>query len=146
VPDLVAKDVIDLQVGVSSLTVADSDAFRAALRGAGFAESPGNTQDAPHPAGSDPEAWAKRFYGSCDPANAAHVHVRSAGSPGWEFALLFRDWLRAAPEERTAYAAEKRRLLDLDPRTIAYVEAKEPWFAAAYDRAQAWAAAAGWRH
>jgi dephospho-CoA kinase len=145
VPDLVAKDVIDLQVGVSSLTVADSDAFRASMRAAGFAESPGNTQDAPHPAGSDPEAWAKRFYGSCDPANVAHVHVRSAESPGWEFALLFRDWLRAAPGERAAYAAEKRRLLDLDPRTIAYVEAKEPWFAAAYDRAQAWARESGWR-
>ncbi|HEU5145055.1 MAG TPA: dephospho-CoA kinase, partial [Dermatophilaceae bacterium] len=97
VPDLVAKDVIDLQVGVTSLVVADSQAFRAAMRAAGFAESPGNTQDAPHPTGSDPEGWAKRFHGSCDPANVAYVHVRASGSRGWEFALLFRDWLRASP-------------------------------------------------
>ncbi|HEU5144466.1 MAG TPA: GrpB family protein, partial [Dermatophilaceae bacterium] len=93
----------------------------------------------------DPEGWAKRFHGSCDPANVAYVHVRASGSRGWEFALLFRDWLRASPGERAAYAAEKRRLLDLDPRMIAYVEAKEPWFVAAYDRAQEWARSSGWR-
>lgn len=145
VSGLVAKDVIDLQVGVRRLRDADTEAFHAAMRGAGFAESPGNTQDAPHPPGSDPEPWAKRFYGSCDPGNIAHVHVRERGARGWEFALLFRDWLRASPGEREAYAAEKRRLLDLDPRTSAYVEAKEPWFVDAYDRARTWARDSGWR-
>jgi dephospho-CoA kinase len=145
VPELLAKDVIDLQIGVRELSAADAEEFRAAMRGAGFAESPGNTQDAPHPPGSAPEPWAKRFYGSCDPANVAHVHVRARGSKGWELALLFRDWLRAVPEERAAYAAEKRRLLDLDPRTSAYVEAKEPWFLAAHDRAQQWRRSSGWQ-
>ena len=144
IPDLVAKDVIDLQVGVRRLADADAESFRAALRAAGFVESRGNTQDAPHPEGSDPAPWAKRFYGSCDPGNVVHVHVRERGAKGWEFALLFRDWLRAVPAEREAYAAEKRRLLDLDPRTSAYVEAKEPWFRAAYDRAQDWAATTRW--
>lgn len=144
VPGLLAKDVIDLQIGVRRLADADSDGFRSAMRHAGYAESPGNTQDQPHPAGSDPEPWSKRFYGSCDPANIAHVHVRAKGSPGWQLALLFRDWLRAVPMERDAYAAEKRRLLDLDPRTSAYVEAKEPWFLDAYDRAEDWRRASGW--
>ncbi len=144
IPGLLAKDVIDLQIGVGELADADSEAFRAAMRRAGYAESPGNTQDAPHPPGSDPEPWSKRFYGSCDPENIAHVHVRALGSPGWVFALLFRDWLRAVPSEREAYAAEKRRLLDLDPRTSAYVEAKEPWFLEAYERAQQWRGESGW--
>ncbi len=144
VPGLLAKDVIDLQIGVRELSDADSERFRAAMRDAGFAESPGNTQDAPHPPGSDPEPWTKRFYGSCDPGNIAHVHVRAHGSKGWELALLFREWLQAVPAERDAYAAEKRRLLDLDPRTSAYVEAKEPWFLAAHDRAQEWRRSAGW--
>lgn len=145
VPGLLAKDVIDLQVGVRHLADADSEEFRQAMREAGHAESPGNTQDQPHPPGSDPEPWMKRFYGSCDPANIAHVHVREQGSAGWDLALLFRDWLRAVPAERDAYAADKRRLLDLDPRTSAYVEAKEPWFLAAHDRAQEWAHRTGWR-
>lgn len=145
VPDLLAKDVIDLQIGVRDLSEADSEDFRAAMRGAGFAESAGNTQDAPHPPGSDPGPWTKRFYGSCDPANIAHVHVRAHGSRGHELALLLRDWLRAVPSERAAYAAEKRRLLDLDPRTSAYVEAKEPWFLAAHDRAQEWRRSSGWQ-
>ena len=144
VPGLVAKDVIDVQIGVARLEQADSERFRAALRGAGFAESPGNTQDSPHPPGSDARRWRKRFYGSCDPGNIAHVHIRERGGPGWEFALLFRDWLRSRPDERAAYAAEKRRLLDLDPRTSAYVEAKEPWFGQAFGRAHDWAAQTGW--
>lgn len=145
VPGLLAKDVIDLQIGVTRLGHADREDFRSAMRSAGFALSPGNTQDSPHPTGSAPEGWAKRFYGSCDPGEIAHVHVRERGSRGWEFALLYRDWLRAAPQERDAYAAEKRRLLDLDPRMSAYVEAKEPWFVGAYDRARQWASESGWR-
>jgi dephospho-CoA kinase len=73
------------------------------------------------------------------------VHVRAHGSKGWELAILLRDWLRAVPSERAAYAAEKRRLLDLDPRTSAYVEAKEPWFLGAHDRAQGWRLSSGWQ-
>ncbi len=145
VPDLVAKDVIDLQIGVSRLSDADSPLFRTAMRAAGFVESPDNTQDTPHPAGADPAPWRKRFHGSCDPANIAHVHVREHGSAGWRFALLFRDWLRAVPEEREAYAAHKLTLLAADPRTDVYVEAKEPWFEGAWQRARAWADETGWR-
>ena len=32
-----------------------------------------------------------------------------------------------------------------DPDASRYAEAKEPWLAAAYPRATAWAAATGWR-
>lgn len=144
VPGLVAKDVLDVQIGLTQLEEADSEPFRSAMRAAGFVESPGNTQDAPQPPGSDAARWHKRFYGSCDPGNIAHVHVREHGSAGWDFALRFRDWLRAVPREREAYAAEKRRLLQLDPRTSAYVEAKEPWFAQAFVRSGEWAATTGW--
>ncbi len=91
-----------------------------------------------------PDQWAKRFWGGCDPAEVVHVHVREAGSAGWRFALLFRDWLRADPEALEAYAAEKRRLIALDPRTDAYVDAKEPWFDGAWHRAEAWADETSW--
>lgn len=144
VPGLLAKDVIDIQIGVRALADADSGAFHEAMRGAGYVLVPGNVQDNPHPAGADQQNWTKRFHGGCDPADIVHVHVRAAHSAGWRFALLFRDWLTHEPGERDAYATEKRRLLALDDDTDRYTEAKEPWFAAAYARAQAWAAATGW--
>lgn len=143
VPGLIAKDVIDVQIGVRSLDDADTAVFRVALRDAGYVLTPDNTGDRPK-LGTDPAGWGKRFYGGCDPAQVVHVHVRERGSPGWRFALLFRDWLRATPAEREAYAAEKRRLLAIDDTTEVYAEAKEPWFDQAYRRAEAWADATGW--
>ncbi|HET7800858.1 MAG TPA: dephospho-CoA kinase [Humibacillus xanthopallidus] len=144
VPGLLAKDVIDVQVGVRHLAEADRDDVSEAMRDAGYILSQGNSGDTPKP-GTDPAAWGKRFYGGCDPAQVVHVHVREFGSPGWRFALLFRDWLVHVPAEREAYAAEKRRLLAIDDDTDAYVEAKEPWFDEAWPRAQAWADETGWR-
>lgn len=94
--------------------------------------------------GKDGRPWPKRFHGSADPGRVVHVHVREVGSPGWRFALLFRDWLRSEPAERDAYARVKTELAARMPRLDAYVEAKEPWFDAAYDRARAWAEATGW--
>ena len=145
VPGLIAKDVIDVQVGVRTLADADRDDVRAALRAAGYVWSYGTTGDTPHPAGADAAGWTKRFLGGCDPGEVVHVHVREHGSPGWRFALLFRDWLVHVPAERDAYAAEKRRLLALDDSTSAYVAAKEPWFEGAWERANAWATSTGWR-
>jgi dephospho-CoA kinase len=144
VPGLVAKDVIDIQVGVRHLADADRPDVLHAMRGAGYLLSQGNSGDTPKP-GTDPAAWGKRFYGGCDPVQVVHVHLRELGSPGWRFALLFRDWLVHVPEERDAYAAEKRRLLALDDDTDAYARAKEPWFEDAWRRAEAWAEQTGWR-
>lgn len=143
VAGLPAKDVIDVQVGVRTLAAADAPSFGEALRDCGYLVTADNTADRPKP-GTDPDGWRKRYYGGCDPAQVVHVHVREIDSAGWRFALLFRDWLRAQPAERDAYAAEKQRLLEIDPRTSVYAEAKEPWFDAAYERAQLWAARTGW--
>jgi dephospho-CoA kinase len=145
VPGLLAKDVIDVQIGVRRLADADRPDVGAALAAAGYVFSHGNHGDTPHPRGADPGEWLKRFLGGCDPANHVHVHVREHGSAGWRFALLFRDWLTHDGTEREAYAAEKRRLLALHETTTAYVEAKEAWFEDAWRRAQDWADRTGWR-
>lgn len=145
VPGLIAKDVIDVQVGVRRLADADRDDVRRALADAGYVHTHGIHGDTPHPRGADPAEWLKRFLGGCDPANHVHVHVREQGSEGWRFALLFRDWLRHEPAETEAYAAEKRRLLGLHDTTSAYVAAKEPWFDGAWQRATAWAERTGWQ-
>lgn len=145
VPGLLAKDVIDVQVGVRRLADADRDDVHAAFADAGYVFTHGNHSDTPHPEGADPDDWAKRFLGGCDPGNHVHVHVREHGSAGWRFALLFRDWLTHEPVERDAYAAEKRRLLAEHQSTSDYVVAKEPWFEGAWQRATDWAERTGWR-
>ena len=144
VPGLVAKDVVDVQVGVPQLADADAPGFAAAVRQAGYLLVVGNDQDHPHPTGAPPAQWQKRFYGGCDPGRIVHVHVREIGSAGWEFALSFRDWLRAEPSAREEYAALKRELAARHPVTRDYSAAKEPWFDTAYQRVQEWAREVRW--
>ncbi len=144
VPGLLAKDVLDLQVGVRDLADADEAAFVRALRDLGFPRSEGNVQDTVHDWAPDPAEWQKRFHGSADPGRVAHVHVRRVGSPGHEVALLFRDWLRSCPEEAGAYADLKRELAATRSSTTDYTAAKEPWVALALGRARAWAGKTQW--
>ena len=144
VPGLLAKDVIDLQVGVRDLADADDPAFVRALRDLGFPRSEGNVQDTVHAWAPDPVDWQKRFHGSADPGRVAHLHVRRVGSPGHEVALLFRDWLRTHPQEVDAYADLKRELAATRSTTTDYTEAKEPWLARALGRARVWAGETQW--
>jgi dephospho-CoA kinase len=141
VPGLLAKDVIDLQVGVRSLDDADGETVRARLDAAGFPRADGVYADFDR--GSE-GTWPKRMHGNADPARVAHIHVREAGSPGWLWALMFRDWMREDPSALAEYAAEKARLAEAGLTASEYAEAKEPWFDAAHPRAQAWADDTGW--
>jgi dephospho-CoA kinase len=143
VPGLPAKDVIDLQLGVASL--ADADAIRDVLEDAGFPRHPRIDRDNPKPPGSP--VWPKRVHGSADPGRVVNLHVREVGSPGWRYALLFRDWLRADPDAREEYLRVKRDAAARyagDPDAARYVEVKEPWFDAASQRAESWAITSAW--
>ncbi|WP_434967170.1 dephospho-CoA kinase [Janibacter indicus] len=144
VPGLVAKDVLDLQVGVESMAAADATDFVAALEAAGFPRVEGYVADTPRVHGGAPVSWPKRFHGNCDPGVAVHVHVREVGSPGWRWALLFRDWLRAEPAAREEYAAVKRGVETQRLSMEDYAEAKEPWFDGIHDRLEVWARESGW--
>ncbi|OAE01680.1 dephospho-CoA kinase [Arthrobacter sp. OY3WO11] len=146
VPGLDAKDVIDLQVAVPDLAVAD--ALAPALAAAGFPAVPGNTADTPKPAHPRPEDWQKRFHANADPGRAVNLHVRAAGSAGWRFALCFRDWLKADPEAAAEYLALKRRLAADhagDDSTEGYAAAKEDWFMAAEEPLERWVERSGWQ-
>lgn len=142
IPGIRAKDVLDLQLTVRSLD--DADAAGPALEQAGFPSVPAIRADNPSPTDPDPAHWQKRLHGSADPGRLANLHVRTENSPGWRYALLFRDWLRARPDEAAAYEAEKLRLASVHATTTAYAEAKEPWFDGALPRADAWAERGGW--
>ena len=147
VPGLPAKDVIDLQLTVDSLATADK--LAPALGEAGFPAVPGAWRDTAKPGFEDPALWQKRFHANADPGQPANVHLRVAGSPGWRYALLFRDWLRADADARADYALLKEELAAQfadDAGTARYAEAKEPWFTEqAQPRMEAWAESSGWR-
>ncbi len=137
VPGLDAKDVIDVQVSVASLDVADELAD--ALLAAGYPRVEGNAADTPHTA--DTARWRKRFHASADPGRPTHVHIRVDGWPNQQFALLCVDWLKANPGLQQDYLAAKRAAIGAPD----YAAAKEPWFLDAYHRAWEWANTTGWR-
>jgi dephospho-CoA kinase len=139
-----AKDVIDLQVTVSTLD--DAAAIADPLTEAGFIHRPDVGPDQAHD--GDPDRWRKSYHKAADPGRPANVHIRAQGSPGWRFALLFRDWLRANASVRDEYLAVKRDLAGrfaTDDTTANYADAKEPWFTEAYSRMEEWAARTGWQ-
>jgi dephospho-CoA kinase len=142
VPGLPAKDIIDLMLGVRTLTAADALADR--LVSAGFPRRPGEWVD--NARGIPGETWPKRMHGNADPARPVNLHVRVIGSPGWRFALLMRDHLRAVPAAREGYATAKAELVArLGDDRFAYAEAKEPWFDEEATAADDWAEETAWQ-
>ncbi|MFD1812884.1 dephospho-CoA kinase [Rhodococcus gannanensis] len=154
VPGLAAKDVIDLQITVTSLDVADALADR--LAQAGFPRVDAVTADDPKPAygiggEADPTLWDKRFHASADPGRPANVHIRVDGWPGQRFALAFRDWLRANEAEQADYLTIKRTAAasaadesDAAAAIERYLEVKTPWFDGAAGRMEQWVEDTGW--
>jgi dephospho-CoA kinase len=154
VPELAAKDVIDIQISVESLSVADE--LAEPLLSAGYPRIERITEDVAksdarstvdrYDHSDDPTLWRKRIHASADPGRPTNVHVRVDGWPNQQFALLFVDWLAADADSRAGYLAVKR---EAEQRgggdTETYVAAKEPWFVDAYRRAWKWADSTGWR-
>ena len=59
------------------------------------------------------------------PSKDVHIHVYSQGCPEIERNLLFREWLRAHPDDRQLYAQTKQSLAGRDwPDMNAYADAK----------------------
>lgn len=154
VPEFDAKDVIDIQVTVQSLAVADE--LAEALLAAGYPRIPHISQDeakadarsrvSEFDHSDDSALWHKRIHGSADPGRPTNVHIRVDGWPNQQFGLLFVDWLAANPQERAGYLAVKGAAEEgAHGDTAVYAEAKEPWFADAYRRAWEWADFTGWR-
>jgi dephospho-CoA kinase len=142
VPGLPAKDILDLQLTVSTLD--EADAVSDALSDAGFVRAAGEWWDDPQ---DDSAAWPKRFHYGADPGRPVNLHVRSQETPAWRLALLFAEWLRQNPAERDAYADVKRKLADAhagDGTVEAYTAEKQIWVNAAFDRAETWATHHPW--
>ncbi len=140
VPGLDAKDVLDVQVVVGDLAVAEQLADD--LIAAGLVRLAGHRCDHAR----DSTTWDKAYATNADPTRAVNCHIRPADSPAWREAVLLRDWLRAHPAGVREYAELKHRLTaQLWTSIEAYADAKTPFVSSALDRAQLWARRTGWR-
>ncbi len=147
IPGLAAKDVIDVQVIVSSL---DEVAERVLplLRKAGFVQRSGawNLRDhVPANWPGDPAAWNKLVVGPLDERERlSNIHVRAAGSPNERYALLFRDYLRSDLSARAAWELFKTRLGAVARTSEEYGQVKDPATDVLMASAERWAEAVGW--
>ncbi len=131
IPGMSAKPVVDIQISVIGLEPAA--AYEAALARCGFdwrADNPDLT---------------KRYFRERAGARRTHIHVRRAGSFSEQAALLFRDYLRADPDDAAAYSELKRRLAaEHRDRREAYLDAKTPFIWQVMRRAAEWSQRTGW--
>lgn len=135
VPGLAAKDVLDFQLGVDSMETAD--AVAEVLAQAGFPPVPGGFTDTP----MGPGSWEKRLHAGADPGRRVNLHVRVEGGPGWNWAIDFRDWVRADADARAEYEELKLGLSKRfahEATGFNYGDAKGPWMRAAIPRVAAY--------
>jgi GrpB-like predicted nucleotidyltransferase (UPF0157 family) len=126
-----AKPIIDVQISVVAFE--PLAAYRSPLEQLGYvfrADNPERT---------------KRYFREAPGQRRTHIHVRRAGSWAEQFALLFRDYLRAHPDDARAYTTLKYRLAEQyrDARHT-YSDAKTPFIWDLMKHADAWSQTVGW--
>jgi len=132
VPGLAAKPVIDVQISVASLE--PLDAYRLPLEAAGFAWRADNPD------------LSKRYFREVPGARRTHVHVHPAGSLGEQLTLVFRDYMRAHPDETRRYAELKYHLAaQFRDDRARYTDSKGPFVWEMLARASRWSQDTGWQ-
>lgn len=141
VPDLCAKDVLDVQVSVRVANPSVSERLLAC----GFRASAGARRDhRPADARGPDEDWQKLFFYEPSGERRVNLHVREVGRPNQRYPLLFRDFLIAHPPMATAYGELKRRLAASLRNQDDYPDVKDPAVDLIYLAAVGWAALASW--
>lgn len=139
VPGLIAKDIIDIQVTLPSLT----DLHAEALLLPGFTRRLAICDHQP-PGMTLPDDELTKHLFACTVPDA-NVHIRAQGRFNQRYPLLCRDYLRAHPLETEAYAAIKHHLALRFPGDMqAYYDIKDPVFDLIMSAAEPWAAATNW--
>jgi GrpB-like predicted nucleotidyltransferase (UPF0157 family) len=121
VPDLCAKPIVDVLVGLRELELTDEQVAameRLGYRYLGEHGLPG------------------RLFFRKEP-RTHHVHVVQHGGEVWERQITFREALRSDEEERRRYDEYKRRLAAEGHPREAYSELKTPFIRAVEARARA---------
>ena len=144
VPNLAAKDIVDLQVTVESLD--NLQDFNDRMKAAGYQKRGdiqtdclvGLSESASH-------ELRKCYFRESEGERRIHIHVRQKGLLNQRYALLFRDYLRANEAVRVCYELIKRRLAVIFPESIGgYLYIKDPLMDIIYQGAESWAKCANW--
>jgi GrpB-like predicted nucleotidyltransferase (UPF0157 family) len=131
IPGLDAKPIIDVQVSVAAFD--PIEAYRDPLMKLGFVYRADNPD------------LSKRYFREKPGERRTHIHVCRAGSWRQQFALLFRDYVRAHDGEARRYAAVKHRLAaQYGEDRQGYTEAKGPIIWEIMQRADRWNQQIGW--
>jgi GrpB-like predicted nucleotidyltransferase (UPF0157 family) len=113
IPGLDAKPIIDIQISVASFEPVE--AYRAPLERLGYEFRSWNPD------------LSKRYFREKPGERRTHIHIRRAGSWSEQFALLFRDYVRAHDDDARRYAAAKHHLAEqYGEDRHGYTEAKAP--------------------
>lgn len=136
VPNLPAKDIIDIQLSVDKLEDVDVEK----LKEIGYVQSAGVKVD--HcPPGQNLESLELRklFFKQTEEGRPSNLHVREFDRFNQRYPLLCRDYLRAHPLAAAAYAEIKVQLAkrfadDVD----SYYDIKDPVFDLIMEGAKEW--------
>ncbi len=133
VPDLAAKPIIDIMIGIRTLD--EAEWLYAPLAAIGYEYAPEFEELIPE----------RRFFRKGPPEfRSHHLHVVEMGDEFWVRHLLFRDYLRRHAEVARAYEGLKRRLaVDYAGDRQGYTEAKTDFIRSIESRARADAKPAG---
>lgn len=132
VPGLAAKPVLDVQVSVARFE--PLEALKLPLESLGFVHRAQNPD------------LTKRYFRETPGRSRTHLHVRLAGSWPEQFALLFRDYMRAHDDDCRWYENVKQQLAkQYGEDRQGYTEAKGPHLWEIMKKADRWSQATGWR-
>ena len=136
VPGPAAKDVLDIQIYVSSLLAE----FVTLMTSLGCHHHPDLT-DSPPP-NVDPNEWQKQVF--TEPPNDRRLNIAFAGTA--RPTLLFRDFLRENKRAASSYGDMKRQM---SVRNVDQEESnrrKDPFVEILLEAAEVWAEKTDWRH
>ncbi len=128
VPGLAAKPIVDIMGAVRSLD--DARKIIEPLASIGYQYVPEYEEFIPE----------RRYFRkeATEPASH-HLHVVEPTTDFWRDHLLFRDYLRAGPEQAREYEAFKRELARRIPHDrVAFTDAKTPEIESLLERARVW--------
>jgi GrpB-like predicted nucleotidyltransferase (UPF0157 family) len=124
VPGLAAKPIVDILVGLRSLS--DATSCINPLKGLGYEYVPEFEAELPE----------RRYFRRVVPRpRTHHIHMVETTSEFWRRHLLFRDYLRAQPEDARAYELLKRDLVSRFEVGRDYAAAKSVFISAILDKA-----------
>jgi GrpB-like predicted nucleotidyltransferase (UPF0157 family) len=143
VPNLAAKDIIDIQVTVQNFT----SALETALASIGYERRTNITSDHRPPLTVGPDSdWEKWYFRPPPGQRPTHLHVRIQGRANQRYALLFRDYLRTHPVVANAYGIVKQQLARYHPTDWdAFYDVKDPVCDIIWSAAEDWAMATHWQ-